>query len=170
MRDVHAIDPKATSLYYHDEEGSVTLVRIDDTGDIILEENWTKTLHTFNPSRTVLPKETKKPEDLQEKVNRLEKELKELKAQVNGMQKSPDLSMDRFRLFCQEHGSAGAYCSDVNYQKWKRAGGKMIFTQEDHHKASNSSTSGNYPRRKWSRGASSSSSYSYKRRDNSKFS
>ena len=28
-------------LFNNDEEGSVTLVEIDDTGDIILEENWT---------------------------------------------------------------------------------------------------------------------------------
>ena len=108
---------------------------------------------------------------LEKKVEHLEREMKTLKKELLEMKKKnkedtpsgtgkADLSFPAFRQFCLKYAEAGAYFSNVNYRKWKSSGGKMIFSFEDHLKATESSTSYNSQENSWPRGFDN-SAYNY---------
>ena len=73
----------------------------------------------------------KKVANLEKDLEKVKEDLMELKTKTKTTEKV-NLSFPAFRQFCQQYSDAGAYCSNVNYGKWKSSGDKLIFSHEDH--------------------------------------
>ena len=43
-----------------------------------------------------------------------------------------NLSREKFNQFCLDHEAAGAYASDLTYQMWVAAGGKGLYSKDQH--------------------------------------